>query len=310
MAGALVWKGGTVTADRHEPGLMRHIEFCRPAVAGAGRLAFFLRDQPVGWVDPALVPALVGLGVEVGAGVAWLDAPARLPAIAQALAGQHLLGWRGEAFDVRALPGGAVLASIDRGALPGFGLLGEGVHMNGLVRRGDGLHVWVARRGADRPLDPGKLDHLVAGGIASGMTAGQTLVKEAAEEAGLPAELVAPAVAVGVIDYRMDRPEGLRRDRLHCYDLLLPEGFTPVAADGEAAGFELWPIGRVAETVAAGDAFKFNVNLVLIDLLLRHGVVAGPRLRAGLDAFRHGKMRVTRPSRPGMLAAIGPRAEE
>jgi hypothetical protein len=41
----------------------------------------------------------------------------------------------------------------------------------------------------------------------------------------------------------------------------------------------------VFETVTTTDDFKFNVNLVLIDLLLRFGLVAGdaaPRLRAAL----------------------------
>jgi thiamine pyrophosphokinase len=31
----------------------------------------------------------------------------------------------------------------------------------------------------------------------------------------------------------------------------------------------------VADTVAAGDDFKFNVNLVLIDLFIRQGLIAG-----------------------------------
>ncbi len=42
--------------------------------------------------------------------------------------------WRGEAFDVRARPEGPVLALIDRGALPSFGIQAAGVHVNGLVR--------------------------------------------------------------------------------------------------------------------------------------------------------------------------------
>ena len=64
----------------------------------------------------------------------------------------------------------------------------------------------------------------------------------------------------------MERPEGLRRDLLHCYDLDLPEDFVPRAADGEVESFELWPIARVLQTVRDTDDFKFNVNLVLIDL--------------------------------------------
>ena len=38
---------------------------------------------------------------------------------------------------------------------------------------------------------------------------------------------------------------------------------------GLLSTFELWPIGRVVQTVREGDAFKFNVNLVLIDLFQR-----------------------------------------
>ena len=73
----------------------------------------------------------------------------------------------------------------------------------------------------------------------------------------------------------MERPEGLRRDHLHCYDLELPADFTPVPADGEVEAFELWPVDRVMQAVRDTDAFKFNVNLVLIDLFIRLGMIQG-----------------------------------
>ena len=149
------------------------------------------------------------------------------------------------------------------------------MHLNGLVRRADGLHLWVARRAADKRLDPGKLDHLAAGGVPAGLSPRETLAKEAAEECGLPAALAAQAREVAVISYVMERPEGLRRDRLHCYDLELPEDFVPRPVDGEVAGFELWPVARAIETARHTDDFKFNVPLVLIDLARRLGLVAG-----------------------------------
>ena len=71
----------------------------------------------------------------------------------------------------------------------------------------------------------------------------------------------------------MERPEGLRRDRLQCYDLHLPECFTPRPVDGEVASFELWPMAKVVQTVHDTDQFKFNVNLVLIDLFVRLGLI-------------------------------------
>ena len=165
------------------------------------------------------------------------------------------------------------MAKIDRGALPSFGIQAAGVHVNGLVGRRDGLHLWVARRARDKHLDPGKLDNIVAGGVPAGLDLMETLIKEAAEEAAIPPDLAAAAVQVGVIEYAMERPEGLRRDILYCYDLSLPEDFAPAATDGEVEAFELWPISRAVETVRETDDFKFNVALVLIDLFLRLGLI-------------------------------------
>lgn len=68
--------------------------------------------------------------------------------------------------------------------------------------------------------------------------------------------------------------------------MALPEWFTPTANDGEVAGFELWPIGRVIEAVHATDDFKFNVAVVLIDLFIRLGLIAGAEavsLRTAID---------------------------
>jgi hypothetical protein len=113
----------------------------------------------------------------------------------------------------------------------------------------------------------------------------ETLVKEAAEEASMPPALASLAVPVGRIGYAMERPEGLRRDLLHCYEVEVPTDFVPVAMDGEVEGFELWPLPRVVAAVRETDGFKFNVNLVLMALFLRHGVLAGDEaeaVRAGL----------------------------
>ena len=88
--------------------------------------------------------------------------------------------------------------------------------------------------------------------------------------------LARQAIPASVIRYAGERPEGLRRDLVHCYDLALPEEFCPYAADGEVEAFELWPIARVMQTVRDTDDFKFNVNLVLIDLFLRERLIDCP----------------------------------
>lgn len=178
------------------------------------------------------------------------------------------------------------MGQIDRGAIPVLGVAAEGVHMNGLVERNDGLFLWVARRSMQKRLDPGKLDHLVAGGMSAGLTPDTTIIKEAQEEAGVPPDLATRARYVGRINYALDRPEGLRRDVLHCYDLMLPSDFTPVAEDGEVESFHLTPIKEVMALVRDTNAFKFNVNLVLIDLFIRYGLFDGTTasvLRRALD---------------------------
>jgi len=259
-----------VAIETETAGFLRHLRNCNNAVLPGERLPFLIGEAPVGWVRPALADALAAFPeVVVADGKVVLRDGAALAGIARTLSAQGRYRWRNEAFDVRATPDGPSLAQIDRGAIPSFGVVALGVHLNGLVHRADGLHVWIARRAADKLLDPGKLDHITAGGVPAGLTPEQTLVKEAAEEAAIPAALASQARRVATISYAMERPEGLRRDLLYCYDLELPEDFTPQAADGEVAGFELWPIERVLQTVRDTDEFKFNVNLVLIDLFRR-----------------------------------------
>jgi 8-oxo-dGTP pyrophosphatase MutT (NUDIX family) len=258
-----------------DPGFVRHVRACNNAVLPGSRKSLLIGDQAVGFVPERVIAALeVRPEIQSLPDRVVLDDPTALPAIAKELAQRGLYRWRNEDFDVRARPDGPALTRIDRGAIPSFGVQAVGVHVNGLVHRSDGLHLWVARRAPDKLLDPGKLDHIVAGGVSAGMDRWQTLIKEAGEEAAIPPSLAATAVQVGTIAYAMERPEGLRRDLVYCYDLALPEAFVPEAADGEVEAFELWPIVRVVETVRETDDFKFNVNLVLIDLFIRLGLIA------------------------------------
>ncbi|MFC7552749.1 NUDIX domain-containing protein [Pseudoroseomonas wenyumeiae] len=121
-----------------------------------------------------------------------------------------------------------MLARLDRGAIPAFGIQAQGVHLNGLVRRPDGLHIWLGFRSRTKAVAPGQWDNIVAGGMPAGLDAVETLAKEAGEEAGLPPEMVALARPVARLSYNMQQPggSGLRRDILHVFDLELPEDFT------------------------------------------------------------------------------------
>ncbi|XAO71845.1 MAG: NUDIX domain-containing protein [Acetobacteraceae bacterium] len=171
---------------------------------------------------------------------------------------------------------GHALGQIDRGALPLLGMAARGVHMNCVVMRDNQCSLWVGHRAANKRLDPGKLDHLAAGGVSAGLSPFDTMIKEAAEEAGIPASLSRQAQQVGLLNYVQNRPEGLRRDTLYCYDLILPEDFTPRPVDGEVTRFELMKLETVLELVRDTDKFKFNVNLLLIDFFIRHGLFIPP----------------------------------
>jgi 8-oxo-dGTP pyrophosphatase MutT (NUDIX family) len=279
--------------------LHRHIEACNNTPSPAHLLPFRIGDHQVGWVAPELARALTFHPRDVhfdGRGVALASRhrspgarSAALEALCAELAPRGHLRVRGERFDVRPTAEGPTLATLDRGALPAFGVIGQGVHLNGLVRRADGLHVWVGVRARDKAVAPGELDNVVAGGIPAGLTPEQCLIKEAEEEAGMPAAMAAQARRTGRISYILTLPEGLRRDVLHVYDIDLPEDFTPRPNDDEVERFELWPAARLLEAVRETEDVKFNVNLVLIDLFLREGLIdagsaEGQRLRAGLNA--------------------------
>lgn len=180
-------------------------------------------------------------------------------------------GWRNEWFPVVTRFGAEPLMRLERAAVPMYGVHGYGVHMNGFVRAGKRLKLWVGKRANDRAIEPGKLDHLVAGGIPLGLTPQACLIKECEEEASIPADVAARARPVGAIRYRMDYQGWFRNDTMFVYDLELPADFSPVNRDGEIASFQLMELDEAEEILTSGEDFKFNVALVVIDFMIRHG---------------------------------------
>ncbi|MDP6121564.1 MAG: hypothetical protein QF450_09225 [Rhodospirillales bacterium] len=79
--------------------------------------------------------------------------------------------------------------------MPLFGLCAYGVHVNGYVRGGGGMEMWIGRRALDKLTAPGKLDQLVAGGQPAGATLRDNLINECAEEVSLSQALAAQSGA-------------------------------------------------------------------------------------------------------------------
>ena len=107
------------------------------------------------------------------------------------------------------------------------------------------------------------------------------------EEAGIEAGTIARARPEGGISYTVETPFGLSIGTIFVYDLKLPSAFTPRCHDGEVAEFLLLPAGEVTEmaaTTAEALHFKPNSALVILDFLLRHGVLDGASDRAEIAA--------------------------
>ena len=181
--------------------------------------------------------------------------------------------WRNETFDVAPRWGAPPIFRLDRGAVPFFGTRAYGVHLNGYRRNGDDLYLWVGRRSPDKKVAPDKLDNLVAGGVGNGHGLDETLLKEGDEEASIPTSITKHALPVGAVSYRIETELGIRDDVLFVYDLEMPADFLPQNRDGEIVHFDLVPASLVIDRVRTSDDFKFNVNLVILDFALRHGLL-------------------------------------
>lgn len=200
---------------------------------------------------------------------------AAVDAVARRLAASgHCPPPLGEAYRVVGRWGEDPLFLIDRAFVPAFGITAFGVHLNGYVREGGRFKIWIAERSADRRVEPNKLDNMVAGGQPAGLGLMDNLIKESHEEAGLPAELARQAVPAGAVGYCMASEWGLKPDWMFVYDLAMPAGVIPVNRDGEVSRFTLMEPADILALLRDGWHFKFNVPLVLIDFLIRHGFLS------------------------------------
>ncbi len=261
-----------------------HLDRCN-AWDPARFLPFVADGRRIGWVrrDNARLLAEVGGAFRVGADrVAFAEgvegAERRTEAVAEAadrlVARGAVPKPRDEAYAVKMAWLEPELFRVDRSLVSFLGLKAYGVHMSGYVRRADGgLDIWVGRRASDKAVAPGKLDNLVAGGQPAGLSLRDNLLKEAAEEADMAPDLAGRAVGAGAVTYCFEGALGLKLDTMYVYDIELPPDFTPRNTDGEMAEFMLWPAERVLETVRQTDDFKFNVNLVILDFAVRHGLL-------------------------------------
>lgn len=183
-------------------------------------------------------------------------------------------GWRDEPYPVSTGFYDPPLLTIERASAIIFGTMAYGVNLNAYIRRDDGIHMWIARRSAQKPVAPGKLDHTVAGGQPTGISVYENLIKECWEEAGIPAEITTSALPVGTLSYLTERAGGLRHSLFFNFDLEVDEGFHPKNTDGEVDEFYLWHMDGVMDRMEKTEDFKFDVPIGIMDFAIRHGILS------------------------------------
>ena len=246
-------------------------------------LPFAAAGKQMGWLTPERVEVLKGFPdvfVPAHGGIAFHTSLATPPARSRALkeivpalvASGHFRKPRKELYAVKNRWSDKECFRIDRGLAVAFGIRAYGVHLNGFVRKKDGLHLWIGRRAKELMIEPGKLDNMVAGGQPAGLSLVKNLIKECGEEASIGPRRAVAAVPTSVITYACERDQGLRADTLFCYDLEMAKNEKPKPSE-EIAAFELLPLREALRLVRTTGRFKFNVNLVIIDFAIRHGLI-------------------------------------
>ena len=213
--------------------------------------------RQIGWLAPELAARLAAWPevFKCSTEKVLLIVPGALTPVVEQLAQEGFIpGWRNERYRIEDL------FEIERAAARPFGLTTRAVHVNGIV----GDRMWLARRSATKPIDPGMLDNLVGGGISVGYSVEETLVKEAWEEAGIPAELARTARPASSLRVLREVPEGVQSEVVEAYDLELPEGFRPRNQDGEVSEFLLLPFSDVLK-----QDMTFEADLVARDCVSR-----------------------------------------
>lgn len=182
-------------------------------------------------------------------------------------------GWRNELYPVTTEYQAENLFEMERAATILFGLRVYGIYLNGYVQHGDRKKLWIAKRSMAKPINPGKLDTIVAGGHPVGITVYDNLIKECHEEAGIPQSMARRALPVSGISYVQETETGIFEEFCFIFDLELDEDFIPQNMDGEVEAFQLWDLTRVEQVLAETRDFSHDAALTTLDFLLRHGTI-------------------------------------
>jgi 8-oxo-dGTP pyrophosphatase MutT (NUDIX family) len=247
-------------------------------------LPFYIEGQRVGYVRPEILEVLLrstgfirtadGIIIDTKYGT-FEDRSFLFDEAAERLVKAGLANMAGdELYALKNSWEQPTLAAFNRGIAGALGVRSYGVHVNGYKKQINGdLALWTGVRAIEKAVAPGKLDNMVAGGQPIGLSLMENLIKEAFEEANVHKSLARSAKPVSCISYVMEDVSGLKPDVMFCYDLELPDDFVPTNTDGEVSEFILLSADEALRRVDETDDYKFNVNLVVTDFAVRHGLL-------------------------------------
>lgn len=250
-----------------------------PQFARSSSIRLVIDGQPVGHLTAAMAESLTQLttpehcpAIQISGNTLQLntghDSNKRsqvLTSYALALrAADKLQNWRDEIMDL--FIEDECFLSTERAAFRALGLTTRSVHLNGWVRDANGVKLWVAKRSESKFVDPGHLDNLVGGGVASGECLALAVTREAWEEAGLSFKH-SPRPSNWLHVCR-DIREGVQDELIAVHDVWLPTHFQAQNQDGEVASLQLQSMDFVLEHIVAS-RFTWDAALVILDGLVR-----------------------------------------
>ncbi len=201
-----------------------------------------------------------------GCGGDIISLTATLEKVRQALWSEGLIvAERDEVMDVLCCCDAEPIATIDRSAVRILGLWATKVHVNGIIKTSESSNaqIWLSQRSDNANAAPGHWDTLVAGGKASNVSALETAFKEGWEEAGIRKELMSNLVFRNRIPCVYLSAQGMHRELLISYDLVLPIDFEPVCNDDEVQDFKRVDARTLTPPDGKNLPIKFSSKVVL-----------------------------------------------
>jgi len=239
---------------------------------GNREMGFIPRGRML-WLASQLPDSAVGPNALVWNASEWRE-QARSDALSDVLLeAKHqglLTGWRDERFSFWTQDchtphlDEPPFLRVERAGFRFLGLLSHASHINGFSQDG---RLWCGRRSLRKPTDPGLLDNLAAGGIATGQTPEGCAVKELFEEAGLRTSRTKPLQSAGWVRISEPLLEGWHDEVLHVFNLVVTPDCQPENQDGEVEEFLLLTPQAVMAHIRA-DSFTRDAVLALATGLL------------------------------------------